>query len=368
MSILLFLVILLVLILVHEFGHFIVAKKSNIRVDEFGIGFPPRAMILGGKGETKYTLNWLPFGGFVKIFGETPFEESISGPDSKRSFSNKPKWIQALVLSAGVLFNLIFAWFLFVIIFLIGITTVVSDTDLQFTKNPEVIILETLPDSPSRQAGILPQDRIIALGGEPVVPHGGIESVIAYIGSREGQRIHLTLERVDKTLTIEVIPETGLIQNDPTRAAIGVSMGVVGELQYPIHLALFNGGKLTYEMTKTIALAIADLILSAFTLSADLSDVAGPIGIVGIVGDAAESGLVSLLFFTAIISINLAIINILPIPALDGGRLLFLAIEATKGSPIPPRIASALHNFFFVLLILLILLISYNDILRIMSG
>ena len=131
---------------------------------------------------------------------------------------------------------------------------------------------------------------------------------------------------------------------------------------------MWEGGKISYQMTKTVAVAIDTLIMGAFTLSADLSDTAGPIGIVSVVGDAAELGIVSLLFFTAIISINLAVINILPIPALDGGRLLFLIIEVVKGSPLRPNVINSLHNIFFILLILLILLISYNDILRIIGG
>ena len=367
MSVIIFLVILVILILVHEFGHFIVAKKNGIRVDEFGIGFPPKILTLGRKNGTEYTLNWIPLGGFVKIFGENPNEESISGPDSERSFVNKPKIIQALVLVAGVVFNLIFAWFIFAVIFLIGVTTVVSDTDLKYSKNVEVVIMETLEGSPGAIAGILSDDRIISLDGNKIDPLNGIDKIVTYIVGGSGD-IELVLMRADEEVNLRIMPELGLISGDPDRRAIGISMALIGDLKYPVHIALWEGGKITYQITKTVAVAIGALIVGAFTLSADLSDIAGPIGIVSVVGDAAELGIVSLLFFTAIISINLAVINILPIPALDGGRLLFLLIEVVKGSPLQPNVINSLHNIFFILLILLILLISYNDILRIIGG
>jgi len=284
------------------------------------------------------------------------------------SFVNKSKFVQAAVLVAGVVFNLVFAWLLFVIIFMAGVTANIPEEDIRYATNLEIVIIDTLADSPAARAGILGEDRIVLLGGEPVIPRNGIDQIIDYISAQGEQSVTLTLLRDGEERTLTIFPEPGLIVDNPEKVAIGISMVLSGKIQYPIHLAAWEGAKLTYHMTKTIAVAIFGLLSSAFTLSADLSDVAGPIGIVGIVGEAAEFGIVSLLFFTAVISINLAVINILPIPALDGGRLLFLIIEAIKGSPIRPSIVNALHGLFFVLLILLILLISYNDILRIIAG
>jgi len=368
MNILLFFIILIVLIIVHEFGHFIVAKRSGIRVDEFGIGFPPRALTFWKRGDTIYTLNWIPFGGFVKIFGENPDEESINGKDREKSFVHKPKVIQVLVLVAGVFFNVLLAWFIFFIVFMIGTTTLLTEEERTRVTDEQFQIVHVAPNSPAENVGLTLGDEILAISaGNEVVEDPNTENVTAFIGKHPNEVISITVSRAEKTEVVEVTPVTGLIEGDLERSAVGIGMGFVGTRSLPPHLALWEATTFTGSMFINIAVALFGFFASAFTLSADLSQVTGPVGIVGLVGDAASVGVTSVLIFTAFISLNLAVINLIPFPALDGGRILFVIIEAIKGSPIQPKIANTLNTLGFALLILLMLAVTYSDIARIVA-
>ena len=167
-------------------------------------------------------------------------------------------------------------------------------------------------------------------------------------------------------MTAEVIPRSGVIKGEE-KPAIGIAMGVIGTLKLPIHLALYEGGVRTVTLLYHITIGISTFLVQAVMLNADFSSIAGPVGIVGLVGDASQLGIIALLNFTAFISLNLAVINLIPFPALDGGRLLFLGIEAIKGSPIKPVVANTLNFVGFALLILLMLIVTYNDIIRIVG-
>jgi regulator of sigma E protease len=369
MSIIIFIIVLVALILVHEFGHFIVAKKSGIRVDEFGFGFPPRAWRFWKKGETEYTLNWIPFGGFVKIFGENPDEESLRGPDSDRSFVNKSKWTQAAVLIAGVFFNIIFAWFLFFIVFVIGSPATISEDEIENARDIRLLIAEVVPNSPASLAGLEAGDEILGITSGNTALERLIPSEVSSFIEKHGEReLTMSLKRGVDNIELTSTPQAGVIVEEPERAVLGISMGLVGLVSYPLPTALWKSIIFTIEITGLIAVSLFSFFASAFTLTADLSQVAGPVGIVGLVGEASTLGFVFLLNFTAFISINLAIINLLPFPALDGGRLFFLLIETIKGSPIQPRVANTANTIGFTLLILLMLLITYSDIARIVSG
>jgi len=368
MSILIFIIILAILILAHEFGHFIVAKKSGVRVDEFGLGFPPK--LYGKKfGETEYTINAIPFGGFVKIFGENPDDESLSGPDASRSLVKKPRYIQAFVIAAGIIFNILLAWILISWGFMIGLPSSIDSIPPGATfENPRVTLIQVLPGSPAEKAGLRTGDRLESLdAGVQTAENLTVLETQNFIALNGKNEITISYERGSERKTATIVPEEGIV---PDKAAIGVSLDMIGNAKLPIHRALFEGGKLTATLTSATAVAILGFIKNLFIGQGNFGEVMGPVGIVktGIVGSAIDFGFVYLLTLTAIISINLAIINLIPFPALDGGRLLFLFIEALKGSPISPRIANAANGVGFVLLMLLMVLITYHDIVRPVVG
>lgn len=367
MAVAIFLVVLVVLILVHEFGHFIVAKKSGARVDEFGVGFPPKLFGVK-KGETEYSVNALPFGGFVKIHGENYEEESMREPDNERSFMNLSKPKQAAIISAGVFFNLLLAWFLLSIGFISGLPMPIASAPAQATvENSRVTILAVDDGSVAEEAGLMPGDRIQSLSahdGEILSPVT-IPDVQEFISAHGGEEISLVYTtRGGEEASVSVVPSS---EEEGKRAVIGVALDRIGTVKLAPHRAVIEAGVMTVVLTGAVVSALFNLITQALIGTADLSSIAGPVGIVALVGDAAELGFVYLIGFTAFISINLAVINLFPFPALDGGRLLFLAIEVLKGSPINPRIVSIAHTAGFAILILLILVITYNDIIRLLS-
>ncbi len=368
MSIFLFIIILAVLILAHEFGHFIAAKRAGIRVDEFGIGFPPR---LWKKkiGETTYSLNAFPVGGFVKIFGENPDDlpaqagESMHGKDVKRSFVHKSKWIQAWVVGAGIIFNLLLAWVLVSVGFMAGLPFSAEDEKYGArVEGAALTVTQVMPSSPAEVAGLKGGDYILALyAGADVLEDPGISSAQKFIGSHE--ELTLAYMREKEIRTVIVHPEDGVVDG---RRAIGISMDNAGTLKLPVHEALYAGALTTASFTWATMVGIIEFFKNIFVGQADFSEISGPVGIVGIVGDASELGFVHLLSLVAIISINLAVINLLPFPALDGGRLFFILIEAIKGSPIKPAIANTANGIGFILLILLMVVVTYSDIAKIL--
>lgn len=367
MSIILFIIILFILVLVHEFGHFIVAKKFGIRVDEFGFGFPPRAAKLFTKGETTYTLNWIPFGGFVKIFGENPDTDSISGPDASRSFINKPKYAQALVLVAGVFFNLLLAWLLFSVGFISGMpSSSAGAPEGAMLHNERLTLVAIKPESPAETAGFKPGDVILSVSDEKgsVVESPTVEELIVYIGDHAEKPITVSYERGGDTESVSVTPELGIVGDD--KGGIGISPDMIGTLKLPFFKSIYEGAKLTIGATKATVVGFGNLIKNSVTGNADFSSISGPVGLVGIVGDAYKFGLSYLISFVAIISINLAVINLIPFPALDGGRLLFLLIETIKGSRLSPKFANIANAIGFFILIGLMIAVTWHDVAKLL--
>ncbi len=365
-EILVFLVVIVVLILVHEIGHFIVAKLSGMRVDEFGIGYPPRALRIGKIGETEYTLNWLPFGGFVRIYGEDATEPIVES----RAFSSKPRILQALVLVAGVAMNVLLAYLLITATLTLGTEQILSYGHEGSAKNVSLEFAEVLPGSPAAVAGFQVGDQIkSALAMMPTIglSYSGTNplGLITLIGSDSTlSPVVFTVDRNGKTLTITATPKLNVIANSPKQPAIGVAIVEAGVVKTPLPNAFIQAGPDTWNMVKETFTGLYGFFKGIFILKPDFSQVSGPIGIAGIVGQATASGLVALLSLTALISINLAIINLLPIPALDGGRLLFVIIEAIIRRPINPKVAMRVNMIGFALLILLMVAVSAHDIYK----
>lgn len=363
MTIILFIAVLVFLILVHELGHFLAAKWSKMRVDEFAIGFPPRLFAVK-KGETEYSINLLPIGGYVKIFGENG-EEEVSTGDRSRSFAARPRYLQAIVLIAGVVMNILAAWVIFFAVAMIGTPTVVEE--FEASENSSLTVIAIMPDSPADKAGIplgatindiRSKDQAI----EALAP----SSVSNFVIENPKSEIQIEYTHKGKDTSVTVVPQAGIIKEDPERAAIGLSTALVEIVHQTPIKALSSATVRTFEALYAIAIGLAAFLASAITLSADVSQVTGPIGIAGMVGDAAEFGIVSLLVFTAFISLNLAVINLLPIPALDGGRLAFVAIEAIIRRPINEKWIGRVNLIGFMFMIALMIAVTYNDILHLL--
>ena len=364
MTFILFFAVLFVLILVHEWGHFIVAKKTGMRVDEFGIGFPPKLFGIK-KGETTYTFNVLPIGGFVRIWGENYDEDDagLSAAEKARAFGARPKWAQALVLIAGVTMNVIFAWILLTAALMIGVPAAADENNP--TDDTWLTIMSVLPDSPADSAGIPIGAKVTSLSAgsdELVLPSP--TSFQEFIISHGTEAVTVNYDKGSESFAAVMEPQSGVVSEDENRPAIGVSLSYTQITKEPFHRAVYLGAVATVDSTVAIAKGLSGLLAKTVTGTADFSQVAGPIGIAGLVGDAAEFGLTSLMLFTAMISLNLAVINLLPIPALDGGRLVFVAIEAITKKEIPPVWAMRVNIFGFGLLMLLMILVTYGDITK----
>ncbi len=364
MTILIFLAVLFVLILVHEWGHYITAKWTGMRVDEFGIGFPPK--LFGWKrGETIYSLNALPIGGFVKILGENGDAdgEQLSPLDQTRTFSARPKWAQAVVLVAGVTMNILFAWLVLVVILMMG-TEVQVGPDVA-GPDAALTVLQVAPGSP---AAVLPVRAEIesVVRGEEVLSLLTPDAFRDFVAASDGAAVTISYQVGEARETVTLTPERGLDASRPDVAILGVQTGFLAVQQYDLIPAVKEATFQTVSMLGAITVGLFTLLGNAVMGTADFSQVAGPVGIVDHVGQAASFGLTSLLYFTAVISLNLAVINLLPVPALDGGRLVFVAIESVTRRPINPVWSGRLNLIGFGLLMLLMVIVTYNDILKLL--
>lgn len=354
MSIILFLIILSVLVLVHELGHFIVAKAFAIRVDEFGLGLPPRLAALFSWKDTIFTLNWLPFGGFVKIFGENPAAPTATTPSD--SFQSKNRGIQALVLVAGVAGNFLLAWFLLSLGFIVGLPAPASIS--LPVEHPRTVIITVLPASPAALAGLKSGDAIVSLSRNGIYSRLTPEAASLFI-AESLEPLVFEIDRGGQVTKKTVAP---IEEMSAARPTVGLSMDVIGTVKLSPLKAIWYGLTIAAELTFSIGREIVTFLLQIFSGQADLSNVTGPVGLAAVVGNLRALGLVYLLTFAALISINLCLINLLPFPALDGGRLFFVGIEAVTRRSIPPRIFNAVNQTSFVLLILLMFIITVRDL------
>ena len=342
------------LIIIHEFGHFILAKKFGIKVEEFGIGFPPR--LFGKKiGETVYSFNLLPLGGFVKIYGEE------GGVEDYRSFAGKPVWQRFLIILGGV----IAFWIAAVVILSIvaggwGVSTAISDeTDLNNNFiNPRVLVNRVYADTPAEQANLRP--------GDLMVGFSKTKDFQQFIKDHQGKEVVFGVDRGG-----EILEKRADIEE-----ALGVELYRVATKTYPWYLAPWAGIKNTGHYTANIvygwvvagswALGLSELPEG---ISEDDISVMGPVGIFVMLGEFFQMGTDAFLTMIAIIAIVLAMVNILPIPALDGGKLAFLIVEAVRGKPINYKLEQKINTVFFFLLISLMLFITFRfDIPDIFTG
>jgi len=340
LTILIAFITLIGLIVLHEFGHFILAKKFGVEVEEFGIGYPPR--LFGRKiGQTLYSLNLIPFGAFVKVRGEE------GGLEDCRSFAGKPIWQRVLIVLGGVVsFWLIAAIILSVVAGVWGLPTAVSDRENHNLIEPKVQIVRVFPNSPAAQADLKVGDTI--LGFQKV------NEVQNFIKNHPGEKITLTIKRGNEILEKELIPnQEGLIGVGLTRIALKIS---------PWYLAPFQGaiacGQLTYNILWGWIVGLKSVLGIAEIPAGLKMELMGPLGIFALLGEYFKLGLNYFLFLVSLISVALALVNLLPIPALDGGKLLFLAIEAVRGRPLNQKMEEKITAFFFTLLILLMIFIT----------
>lgn len=356
-TILIFILVLAVIVLIHELGHFWTARRFGVKVEEFGFGFPPRiAKLFKDKKGTWYTLNLLPVGGFVKMKGEQ------GESNDEDSFVKKTAGRRAIILSAGVFMNVVLAMVVLSIGFMIGLPQVVDSSlpNYAHVENQKIQVVEVLKESPAAEAGIETGDIILSLDG--ATPKT-TEDIQEYTKTHEGKSFTLFYERDGATKEAELTPRK--IQPDAERSTIGISTVETGEVSYPFPHALWVGLKETISYLGLIVGALWSLLVTIFTAQPVPADLVGPVGIAVITGKIVDLGLVYLLQFVAIITLNLAVINIIPFPALDGGRLLFLAIEKVRGKPVNQRVENMIHNVGFILLLILVGIVTVRDIIHI---
>jgi regulator of sigma E protease len=346
-TILVFIAILGILVLIHEFGHFTAAKLIGVKVQEFGFGLPPR--IIGRKIRgVLYSLNWLPLGGFVRLAGEDESEESHPNiKHRKEYFFARSKKERAAILFAGVAMNFLLA---------VGITTFLLTQGVQETSG-RVHIEQVLAASPAQKAGLKAND-IVEGFKTP-------QDLITFAKSHAGKPVTFTILRDNKNIPVTLTPRVTYPAGD---GPVGIVISDLETRVYPLTQAPFVATKINFEQAWTMLVGIGSLIGKLAQLKSVGGYVAGPIGIAQVTGQAVKFGWKAVLEFMSILSLNLAVLNVLPIPALDGGRLAFVFLEKIIGKKVKPAFEQSTHQIGMIVLFILIILISINDVLRLSHG
>lgn len=362
-TILIFILIFSVLVLVHEWGHFTMARRAGVKVEEFGIGLPPRAKALHkDKKGTIYSLNWIPFGGYVRLFGEDASDPKVL--KAKDSFASKTKWQRTKIITAGVFMNFVLAWLLLTIGFTAGMKPIlVNESDVLAAQEAGLIevqnviyIHDILEDSVLSDSSVLPGDLIVGLNGNSDL---SVESLSEQIQPNEALAIEL--------LRGEERFEVSVNANDEAKLGVSISDAPLllnqKKVRYPIYQAAYESvkevGRLSYLTVDMLGGVVVSLV-AKFTVP---DGVAGPVGIAKMTHQFAQEGIIALMQFTALLSISLGVINIMPFPALDGGRFLFIIFEILTGKRTNAKTEAFVHAIGFILLMLLILVITWKDIL-----
>ncbi len=373
-TVIIFIIILGLLVFVHELGHFLVARRNGVEVQEFGFGFPPRILgayrnregrwriFRGSKdirsSKTVYSLNWIPLGGFVKITGEDGEEK-----ENPNSFSAKTPAARIRILAAGVVMNFLLAAILFSASFASGVPQPLEEAQGRYSGSGVVQVIDVGKNTPAEAMGLRAGD--VMLGGETgdkSAKFSTVEEVQNFIKENQGTQMTLDIKRGKEELTLSGVPRTNFPEGE---GSLGIALSQIVEVKYPWYQALYLGFQYTLSLTATFVTFLFGLIWRLVSgRPAGLVDVSGPVGIAVLTGQVAQLGFGYLVRFTAMLSLNLAIINLLPIPALDGGRIFFTAIERIKGSPISQRLEQRAHSMGFALLITLMILVTVRDFLR----
>ena len=354
-TLVLFILTFTLIIAVHELGHFVSARLLGMKVLEFAFGFPPRAFGIR-RGETEYTLNWIPFGGFVRILGQDDFAIRQQGTGDPRSFTAQPWWAQAIVLAAGVFMNFVLALVVLTAAFATGTTAPTGD----------VRIVEVSPGSPASAVGIQPGDLVKSVNGNPIHTARAMVNITTKSGET-GKEITIDLERNGRP--VPQIRATPRADPPPGEGALGAKLE---EVQAPVAVAVpeafGQAVSLTGEVVGQIAELPGQLISRPGGTGSGAPTVGGPIEIFRVTGQIAQFGIPTFLKLIGVLSVNLGVINIIPFPGLDGGRLFFVLVGGIFRRRLSPQVEAAVHAVGFVLLIALLVVVSISDIRRAVGG
>ena len=339
-------VVFSLMVLVHELGHFMVAKKAGVKVEEFGLGYPPRLFTVAKRGDTEFTINAIPVGGFVRMLGE-------EDPSEPNSLASKSRLVRGLVLSAGSIMNILLAIVLLSGVHMIG-------TLVQSEDEPGAGIIYVAPDSPAAEAGLRPGDTVIAIDGQDMEDYDALR---AYTYGHLGQQISLTMRRHGTIISpVEITPR---VEPPEDEGPMGIAVG-------PAFVTK------SYPLWEAVPRAIRETFLLLFAMfnwavsvirGLVVPQVVGPIGIVQVTSEVVQYGLTDTMRFAAFLSTQVGVLNLLPFPGFDGGRLVFVILEVLRrGKRISPQKEGLVHLIGMAILLGLLLVISYFDILRVASG
>lgn len=350
-TLIIFILILGLLVLVHELGHFISAVKLGIDVEEFAIGFPPKIFSWKKNGIT-YSINWIPMGGFVKIKGEQG-----EGLDDPRSFVNQAAWKKLIVISAGVFMNFFLAFVLLSAVFMAGFPQeITEDLDGQNIKDKNVVILQIAKESSADKVGLEVGDKIIEVNGQIF---DNYEEVYTQLEFLRGANVELSVLKTDNQAITYNLKHEAVAGSDESMLGIGITE--TGIVDYGFWGSIAQGFKATISMITGIIVALYNLIANLITGKGLAEGFGGPVAVAVVTGQVIKLGFINIVYFAAILSINLGVINFFPFPALDGGRALFILAQAITRKRLNEKVEAWIHNSGFIILVMLLIAVTFRD-------
>lgn len=358
MTILLFLVLLSALVIAHEWGHYQAARRAKMDIEEFGIGFPPRIFGVKDSRGTLWSLNLIPLGGFVRIKGENGEERDHPGAFASKSFLSR-----LAVLFGGIAMNIVVAYILFSAGYLFGIPTLTEGMDLPHARitDKALVVMEVVPSSPATDAGLSIGDTLLSIDGKTY--ETSEDARAALTPHEDGSPLALEVKQGGEVKTLSVTPR---YVEEIGRDGVGLAVAETGIVHYPVYLAPVKGAETTAIVTVQIIEGFGGMITGLLHRENVVANLSGPVGIAVITGEVAKLGIPYLIQFAAMLSLNLAVLNAIPFPALDGGRILFLLIEAVRRKPNSETLERTIHSIGFALLLLLVVFVTYKDILKLL--